>query len=188
MTETMGRMNWPGNTRWLWPLLLGSLALNLLAFGSMLGQKLRPQTTGLPPGIAARLAQDATAPLVKELSEAKKAQVRVIFEARRGQNRALWQTVRERRAEVAKVLEAETFDQAAYVAAMTRLIETEAKARITAQPTFAEVAAVLSPKERQDFLTTHRQLRQQLVGSQRESREGRRDRPADGTGASGGRP
>lgn len=188
MTGTIARLSWLGSTRWIWPVLIGSLALNVLVAGTLIGQKLRPAPANLPgnlpPGIAARLAQDATAPLLKELSEAKRAQIRAIFEAHRGQNRALWQAVRERRAEVTKVLEADPFNQATYAAAMSRLIETEAKARSAAQPTFAEVAAVLSPKERQDFLATHRQLRQQLIGAQR---EGRRERPTDGAGADGER-
>jgi uncharacterized membrane protein len=123
-----------------------------------------------------------------EIFRPKRAQIRAIFETHRGQNRALWQAVRERRADVTKVLEAEPFDKAAYVAAMTRLIDAEAKARGAAQPTFAEVAETLSPKERQDFLTAHRQLRQQVLGPMREGlgREGngRRERPADGTGPS----
>ncbi len=192
MTGMIARLNGLGNTRWIWPLLIGSLALNLLVVGSMMGQRLRPAPANLPgnlpPGIAARLAQDAAAPLLKDLSEAKKAQIRTIFEAHRGQNRALWQAVRERRTEVTKALDAQPFDQAIYAAAMSRLIEAEAKARISAQPTFAEVAAVLSPKERQDFLATHRQLRQQLLAPQREGqREGRRERPADGTSAGGER-
>lgn len=192
MTGMLARMNGLGNSRWLWPVMIGSLALNLVVVGSMMGQKLRPAPGNLPgnlpPGIAARLAQDAAAPLLKELSEAKKAQIRSIFEARRGQNRALWQAVRERRTEVTKALEAEPFNPPNYAAAMSRLIEAEAKARISAQPTFAEVAAVLSPKERQDFLASHRQLRQQLIGQQREGlREGRRERLIEGTGSSGER-
>ena len=73
-----------------------------------------------------------------------------------------------------KLLESEAFDQAAYVAAMTRLIDAEGKARIASQPTFAAVAAVLSPKERQDFLATHRQIRHQLLGP----KENRREPPA----------
>ena len=127
----------------------------------------------MPRSRPERLAHDASATLVQGLSEAKRAEVRAIFEANRGQNRALWNTVRERRAEVTRLLEAEAFEQPAYVAAMTRLIEAEAKARTAAQGTFAAVAAVLTPKERRDFLTTHRQLRQQMIGHQR---EGRRER------------
>ena len=180
MTETTARSAWMDGTRWVWPVLMGSLALNLVVAGLMLGHRLRPAHP-LPPGMAARLAQDASAPLVRDLSPEKRAQVRAIFETHRGQNRVLWQAVRERRAEVTKVLEAELFDQPGYVSAMTRLIETEAKARSAAQPTFAEVAAVLSAKERQDFLNAHRQLRQQLLGPDREG-GGRRERPGDGTG------
>lgn len=188
MSGMVARMNGLGNTRWIWPLLIGSLALNFVVVGAIMGQQLRPAPANLPPGIAARLAQDAAAPLLKDLSEAKKAQIRTIFEARRGQNRALWQAVRERRTEVGKALEAEPFNPPTYAAAMSRLIEAEAKARISAQPTFAEVAAVLSPKERQDFLASHRQLRQQLIGQQREGlREGRRERPTDSPGLNGER-
>ena len=65
-------------------------------------------------------------------------------------------------------MEAEPFDRQAYVAAMTGLIEAESVARTAAQPTFAEVAARLSQQERRDFLATHRQLRQQLMGPARE--------------------
>ena len=185
MTDMMARgANWLGNPRLLGAVLIGSMALNLMFVGSMMGQKLRPAPALLPPGIAARLAQDATAPIVKELSEEKRARMRAIFEASRGRNRTLWQAVRERRNEVSKLLEAEPFDQAAYVSGMTGLIEAEAKARTAAQPTFAEVAAVLSPKERRDFLATHRQLRQQLIAP---LRDGRRERPAEGSGAGGGR-
>ena len=185
MTETTARTSWLEGTRWLWPVLMGSLALNLVVAGSMLGHRLRP-AHHLPPGIAARLAQDAAAPLVRGLSPEKRAQMRAIFETHRGRNRAMWQAVRDHRSEVTKALDADPFDKAAYVTAMTGLIDAEAKARTAAQPTFAEVAATLSAKERQDFLLAHRQLRQQLLGPGREGpgREGngRRESPADGGG------
>lgn len=190
MTETtMSRSSWRGVQRWVWPVLIGSLALNVAIAGLMLGHRLRHERMP-PPGIAARLAQEASIPLMRDLSPEKRAQVRRIFETHRGQNRALWQAVRERRTEVTRVLESEPFDKVAYVASMTRLIEAEAKARSAAQPTFAEVAAALSAKERQDFLATHRQLRQQLLGPAREGQtrgdgHGRRERPADGPDAKG---
>ena len=173
MTDTTTRRPfWLATPRWLWPVLMGSLALNLVIAGSLLGQRLRP-AHGLPPGMANRLAQEASAPLLHTLSAQKRTEIRAIFETSRGHNRAQWQAVRERRAEVAHVLEADPFDKNAYVAAMTRLIEAEAKARVASQGTFADVAATLSASERRDFLATHRQLRQQLIGQNREGRDGR---------------
>jgi uncharacterized membrane protein len=147
---------------WMWAVLVGSLAANMIVAGAFLGQRWRP-THGLPPGLAARLARGASTPLINDLTPEKRTEIRGIFERHRGENRALWATVRERRAEVTKALEAEPFDKSAYVSAMSRFIEAEAVARSSAQPTFADVAAVLSAKERKDFVSTHRQLRQQLV-------------------------
>lgn len=162
-------------------LLIVSLAFNLLVAGTLVGQRLQSSPAALPAtnaasqGAAAQVAQRVAAPLVQELSEAKRAQIRSIFEANRGQNRALWLTVRERRAEVAKILEAESFDKSAYVAAMTKLIDAESKARTASQPTFAAVAEVLSPQERRDFIKTHRHLRQHLLTP----KDSRRERPAE---------
>ena len=174
MTDATGRpSSRAAIPRWVWPVLVGSLALNMIAAGSMLGQRLRG-SHALPPGIAARLAQGASAPVLQELSPERRAEIRAIFERHRGEHRALWNTVRERRMEVTKALEAEPFDKAGYVAAMAKFIEAEATARSAAQPTFADVAAVMTAKERRDFLTTHRQLRQQLMA------------PARGPGASVG--
>lgn len=168
MTETITRRGpWADVPRWLWGLTIGSLALNLIIAGTMLGQRLRPAHS-LPPGMGNRLAQGASTPLIHELTPEKRTELRRIFETYRGQNRPLWQAVRERRAEVTKALEAEAFDKGAYVSAMARLIEAEAKARTAAQPTFAEVAAALSARERHDFLTNHRQLRQQLMAGPRD--------------------
>jgi uncharacterized membrane protein len=183
MTETAAnRPAWLEPQRWIWPVLIGSLALNLVVAGSMLGQRLRPAhgpqhgpQHGPSPGVSARLAQDASVPLMRKLTPERRAEIRSIFEAHRGANRALWSAVRERRGEVTKVLESEPFDKAAYAAAMKRLIEAEASARSAAQPVFAEVAAILSAKERQDFLATHRQLRQEVLGPRRDGqpRDGR---------------
>ena len=174
MTETTTRRQFLQSTpHWVWLVLLGSLAVNLVIAGSWLGHRLRPQH-GLPPGIANRLAHEASAPLLRDLSAEKRMQIRAIFETSRGSNRAVWQAVRERRAEVTHVLEANPFDKAAYVAAMTRLIEAEAKARVSSQGTFGDVAATLSVRERQDFLANHRLLRQQIVGPNREGRDGRK--------------
>ena len=165
---TTGRPAWTELSRWLWPVLMVSLALNLAIAGQMLGKGLRA-TPAANPNLSTRVTHDASASLARELSPQKRAEVRAVFEAAQGKNRALWVTVRERRAEVVKQLEAEPFDRQAYVAAMTGLIEAESVARTAAQPTFAEVAARLSQQERHDFLATHRQLRQQLMGPPREN-------------------
>ena len=172
MEPTNRLMSWMEAQRWVWPALFGSLALNLLVAGTMLGQRLRHHPLSPPPGIAAQLARQplpAGSPL-RDLTPDKRDQLRAILEANRGQNRNLWVAVRERREDLAKVLAAEPFDQAAYVASATRLIEAEARARTAAQPTFAQIAAVLSARERQDFLATQRQLRQELL---RQSPDGR---------------
>ena len=158
-------MAWMDAQRWVWPALVGSLALNLVVAGSLLGQRLRHRV-GPPPGIAAQLAKGPATDAgswIRDLTPEKRDRLRAILESRRGQNRPLWQSVRERREEVGRVLAAEPFDQAAYVAAAARLIEAEGRARAAAQPVFGEMAAQLTAAERHDFLTTQRQLRQELL-------------------------
>lgn len=187
MTDAVSRRLWAEVPRWLWPVLIGSIGLNLVAAGSVLGHRLRPP----PHGPAMRMAQPAEFPVLRDLSPERRAQMRTIFEASRGQNRALFTAVRERRTEVSAALAAEPFDQVAYVAAAKRLIEAESQARIATQPTFAQIAGLLSAAERQDFLNIQRRLRQHIMGPGRDGGPARDAAPGrsggpEGDGQNGG--
>lgn len=153
----------PAAPRWVWMTLFGSLAVNLVIAGVVLGHRMRPPPQH-GPGLGGRMHHGGPAAFVRDLSPERRDELRGIFERHRGEHRALWQALRDRHADVKKALETEPFDKTAYVATMTRFIEAEAAARTAVQPTFAEIAAALTLAERRDFVINQRHIRQQLLG------------------------
>jgi uncharacterized membrane protein len=137
--------------RWLVPVLVGSLALNLVVIGATgsliwrsyfqagearLGRRVVPSVLGyavtLPPA------------RVKELEQLTKEEWRKVRPLRRALVAA--------RDEVNKALTAEPFDQARFLAAQVRMIEADRSSREAAFKLHAAISLHLTPEERRGFL------------------------------------
>jgi uncharacterized membrane protein len=163
--------------RWLLPVLVASLAANLIVAGAVLGQRWR---SGGEVASAYRGGPDSEAEAgqrtLRRVSPERRQEMRRIFESHRGSFRGQWQEVKRAREQVQATLSAEPFDRQAYVSSMQRYLDIEVQARKSVQPMYADIAATLSPEERRDFLRGHRHLRRVIVG-----------KPEDGGGGPPGR-
>jgi uncharacterized membrane protein len=138
-------------TRWLMPVLVGSLALNLIVIGAAgsllwrghfeapeppLGRRVVPSVVGyavtLPPERVKELQQ-----LTKEEWEKVRPLRRALMEAREASNKALT---------------AEPFERAQFLAAQVQLAEADRASREAAFKLHNAIATYLTPEERRGFL------------------------------------
>ncbi len=152
---------------WVMPLLVVSLALNLLvagAIGAMLyhhfaggfhgnaramGQKMhamghdRPARLGRPG-----LMLIASWRLLRELPRERRKALRQVIRQRRGEIRRAYAKVAGARARLAQILAGEPFDEAAYAEAMKTLREADTAARASAVALADAFIRALTPQER----------------------------------------
>jgi hypothetical protein len=151
MTAVLTGINGGRGSRWLMPVLVASLALNLVVLGATgsllwrgaferqeppLGRRVVPSVLGyavtLPPERVKELEQ-----LTKEEWERVRPLRRALVEARDASNKALT---------------AEPFDRARFLAAQAQLAETDRASREAAFKLHNAVALHLTPEERRGFL------------------------------------
>lgn len=129
--------------RWVWILLVVSLAGNLLLVGLIAGAAwLRHQSGG--PIAAAAGPFGFIRALPRERREALRQESREQIAGLR----PLWQTVREARREAERALAAEPFDAGTFLAAQRRVVDAEHAARLAGSKLLADAAAKLTPDER----------------------------------------
>jgi uncharacterized membrane protein len=144
--------------RWLMPVLVGSLALNLIVIGaagsliwrSHLGGNEAMSGRVIPSvlGYAATLPPERISALEEQTKE-ERQKVRPV-------RRALV----EAREEWAKVLSAEPFDRQRLLAAQARLVEVDEKSRDAAFKLHLAIGIHLTPEERRGFARWREQQRQ----------------------------
>jgi uncharacterized membrane protein len=157
MTAVVTDMSSPRAPRWLMPVLIGSLALNLIvigavgsvlwrgteSYGAPLGRRVVPNIVGyavtLPPERVNELEE-----LTKEEWQKVRPLRRALLEARDASNKALT---------------AAPFDQGRYFAAQARLVEADKASREAAFKLHSAIAIHLTPEERQGFLRWREQQR-----------------------------
>ncbi len=150
MTAVATRARDLRTSRWLMPILVGSLALNLIVIGAagslvwrssfagseQLSRRVIPSVLGyavtLPPA------------RVKELEQLTKAEWQKV--------RPLRRALLEARSEANKALAAEPFDRARFEAAQARLVEADVRSRAAAFKLHTAIAISLTPEERRGFL------------------------------------
>jgi uncharacterized membrane protein len=151
MTAVVTDMTSTRPTRWMMPVLIGSLALNLIVIGAigsllwrghferqeaLLGRRVVPSVLGyavtLPPERVKELEQ-----LTKEEWEKVRPLRRALVEARE---------------ETAKVLAAQPFDQERFLAAQAQLAAADETSREAALRLHTAIALKLTPEERRGFL------------------------------------
>jgi uncharacterized membrane protein len=157
MTAVVTDMSIPRAPRWLMPILIGSLALNLIvigAIGSLLWRG--TESNGAPPGrrvVPNIVGYAVTLPpeRVRELEDLTKEEWQKV--------RPLRRALLEARDASNKALTAEPFHQERYFAAQARLAETDKASREAAFKLHSAIAIHLTPEERKGFLRWREQQR-----------------------------
>lgn len=137
--------------RWMWIVLMISLAINLLVIGLGVGTAIAFRRHGLFWG-ASGMSADVVA-FARGLPAERRLAVWDALAERRQGIRPAWRQVGQARREVLAALGTEPFDRARFAAAQARLLEAEAKARSASQELVAEIAARLTPSERQRLVS-----------------------------------
>ena len=135
--------------RWVWIVMVVSLAINLLVLGGALGaawhfRYIRALGNGAAP--------HHFGAFVATLPRAKRQQIDAILSAQRVELQPLRQAVRQARREVGNAFAAEPFDKErfrtlnlAYIEARSRVLEARAKA-------YPDIISILDASERKAFL------------------------------------
>ena len=151
MTETSGQSPAEPVTRraprWLWLLLVVSLALNLLVVGSLAGFAWRHGGWG-----GGGHGFFFGGRLLRELPEERRSEVKAILDRNRQAAEQSWKLAGEARQEAMRLFEAEPYDRAAFEAAITRMSEAELAVRSSVTAMMGEIGAKLTHDERQRAL------------------------------------
>ena len=149
VTPATGSGDRQGSRGWMWPSLVLSLALNLLLAGLIGGSlySARKWSGWGDAGPGNLLAFTTT------LAPERRQEIWTTIVPERRALRPFRQEAQQARNEMFRILAAEPFDKAAYIAAHRRVLDVESKARQTAEGMFAKIAEMLTPEERRDYLT-----------------------------------
>ena len=129
--------------RWMWILLVVSLAGNLVLIGLIAGAAwFRHHAGGSFAGGA------HTFSFIRALPKERREVLRAESRDQIAGLRPLWQAVREARREADRLLTAEPFDGPAFHTAQRRVVDSEHVARSAAAQLLADTAAKLTPDER----------------------------------------
>jgi uncharacterized membrane protein len=143
-------------SRWVMPVLFGSLALNLIvigAAGSLLWRgRLEPVSGRVIPSVLGYAATTLPPERIDQLEQQTKEEREKVRPVRR----ALVQA----REEWAKALSAEPFDRDRFLAAQARLVEADEKSRKAAFKLHVAIGLNLTPEERQGFASWRQKQRQ----------------------------
>ena len=146
--------------RWVWVLLIFSLATNLLIIGIVGGSIWAVRRGGFweAPLFIGRVQH-----FMHGLPRERRDEVRRIFNQYKPQFQPSWHEVRLARMNVGRMVERgytpEEFD-----AALTDLLQKEARAREAIKPMITAVLGALRPQERQHFLSVYMPYLQELQG------------------------
>jgi len=135
--------------RWMWGLLVVSLSINLLIAGIVIGSVWAIKRGGFwnVPTVIERNAR-----FMRGLPEDRRDEIRSIFFEYRDDLRPYWQSLREARRDIGRLLRSETYSRAELDAAMETLFEQEKRARQAAKPMLQDMLSRLDRDERIHFL------------------------------------
>jgi uncharacterized membrane protein len=133
----------PGAPRWLWIVLIASLALNFL----VLGVVARSMWHHPPPG-GDRIATIGLVGYVRSLPAERREELRRIMEEERPRLRPLRQELRQLRSELMETLRTEPLDKQRLAAAQKRILDSEIEMRRIINQTVVTVAERMTPEER----------------------------------------
>jgi uncharacterized membrane protein len=146
--------------RWIWALLIASLALNLLIIGIIGGSLWAVKRGGLWD---APLFLERTHRFMTRLPAERRKEIGRIFAEYKPQLAPSWGEVRQARVSIGRLIERdytpEQLDEA-----LGDLSQKEARAREMARPMIAAMLAALQPRERRLFLAVYMPYLAELQG------------------------
>jgi uncharacterized membrane protein len=146
--------------RWLWALLILSLALNLLVIGVVGGSLWAVRRGGYWD---APLFMERAHRLMRGLSDERRTAVRAIFAQYRPQLQPSRGALRQARVELGRLLARDHSPQE-LDAALADMLAKEARARDAARPMIAAVLNALKPEERLHFLAVYMPYLNEMQG------------------------
>jgi len=129
----------PKRSRFLYPVLVASLAVNLLFIGGFLAAFWHHHHDGREPGLL---------DFVKELPAARQDAVRQEIATARASMKDLRETLRKSWADANSLLTAEPFDKEKFKAALAQLADAETRYKAAIYNALADTAEKLDPDER----------------------------------------
>ena len=139
----------PRNRRWLWPLLIVSLALNLLFVGLVAG---RLWMHGGGPGARHRVFTGAVEMLMKDLPEAKQQHAGELLKRHRSTVSQIRKQIREQRQVTKDAVLTEPYDEAKVIEAFARFRELRTGQHQSMHTMMIDLLKGLSLKQREELL------------------------------------
>jgi uncharacterized membrane protein len=146
--------------RWMWVLLILSLALNLLVIGIIGGSLWAVRRGGYWD---APLFIERTHRFMRNLSEERRAHIRSIFAQYQPELKPHWGDVREARVRIGQLVE-RGYTPEEFEAALNDLFQKEARAREASRPMIVAMINALRPDERRIFLSVYMPYLAELQG------------------------
>jgi uncharacterized membrane protein len=139
----------PRAPRWMWVVLVGSLAINLLGIGLVAGTfwQVRHARATSHGALPARLAHFADT-----LPAERGAAIRDAIRAAQPAIKSLRQHARQARREAVRVFSSEPFDKGTFAAAHARALEADLEVRQAYWRLLTEIGAKLNAEERQRYV------------------------------------
>jgi uncharacterized membrane protein len=136
--------------RWMWVLLILSLALNLMILGIVCGSLWAVRHGGLWD---APIALERSQRFMSGLPQERRAEMKAVFFGHKPAMVPFWRDVRQARVTIGKLIKGGTYTEAELNASMDDLFQKEMAARRAAKPMVSDMMAQLKPDERLHFLS-----------------------------------
>jgi uncharacterized membrane protein len=135
--------------RWVWVLLIFSLALNLMICGIAFGSIWAVRHGGLWD---VPIAIERSQRFMQGLPEERRGEIKALFYSHKPELIPYWRDVREARVAIGELIKHGGYSNAELDTAMDTLFQKEIAARQAAKPMIAGIMAQLKPDERLHFL------------------------------------
>lgn len=147
-------------SRWVWALLILSLALNLVVVGVVVGSRWAVRSGGYWD---APLFMERTHRFMRGLPDDRRALIRGVFSQYQPRLRPFWHDARQARVAIGRLIE-QSYTPDAFETALTDLFEKEARARQASRPMIAAMLNILLPGERRHFLAVYMPYLSEMQG------------------------
>ena len=152
---SVGAVDGPGaiirrTPRWMWVLLILSLALNLMVLGIVCGSLWAVRHGGLWD---APIALERSQRFMQGLPQERRGEIKSIFFGHKPAMVPFWREVRQARLAIGTLIKRGTYTEAELNLAMDDLFKKEMAARQAAKPMVSDMMAQLKPDERLHFLS-----------------------------------
>ena len=155
--ETLLRRRTP---RWMWALMIVSLAANMLVIGMVGGSMWAVRRGGYWD---APVFIERTHRFMRGLPDDRRAAIRGLFAQYRPQLQSYWRDLRASRVALGHLIEGD-YTPDALDAALTDMFEKESRARQATRPMIAAVLKQLKPAERRHFLSVYMPYLSEIQG------------------------